>query len=373
MENVEKDSGSILNAWKESLVNEAPIAGTENAEQEDNSGYQDADEQLAAITDMEDSLEATPPPVEPLMSNSTDDLLNRLDTAKEPASSADIEFIMAKDETGRKQKIEVNYSDKEAIKKAYAAAAGMRKFQAERDVERKAKAELEKKHTELNDVYSKLNDAFQKGGAKAVVALLGSGEQAWHEAVNTELKHRDYLDSLTPDEKYKLEIQEVKRVGQEQLKAEQTRREAFERQIAEREEQTALRSLESKLNPAFDRYRFAGKLGDEQAESTIDEAIWTKVTNRLSELPDDVELTQGLIDKEFRAVADTYRKVINKQAETKVQKTIETKKVNATERAQVAATKGLKQSTGSKQFVDSIKSGDLASAWAALSSGKVKL
>ena len=309
-----------------------------------------------------------------LSSNSATDMLDKVDST-EAKAAADIETITLKikDSEGRPQKLKVDYSDREAIKKAYMQAAGMRKFQAERDTVKKEMADIQTKYTELNQVYSSLDAAFQKDGVKGVVALLGQGNNPWEDAVNQELNHRKYLANLTPAEKYQLEVEEKQKGYESQLKAERTRREEFERKIAEKEEQAALKSLESRLHPSFDRYRFAGKLGDPVVEHQFDEAVWNKVVSQLAEYPDSAELTQAVIDKEFRTVANNFRKIISQQTEKTVQKTIENKKADASQRAQVAAKKGLSGNSDSRRFVEDVKSGNIKDAFAAMFSGKVKL
>ncbi len=301
--------------------------------------------------------------------------LDNLASKNPETGKVDIETITLKmkDEQGRPQKLKVDYTDREAIKKAYIQAAGMRKFQNERDTARKELADIQAKHTELNQVYSVLDAAFKKDGVKGVVNLLGQGQNPWAEAVDAELKHRNYIAGLTPAEKYQLDMEEKAKVYEQQLAAEKGKREEFERKMAEKEEQTALKSLESRLHPAFDRYRFAGKLSDPVVEHQFDEAIWNKVTAQLAEYPDDMELTAAVIDKEFRTVANNFRKMLNTQSEKAVKATIEKKKVEAGERAQVAAKKGLSGNADSRKFVEDVKSGNIRDAFSAMFSGKVKL
>lgn len=323
---------------------------------------EDAGGTAGELSDLDDSEESD-----------SESLLNKLDSEAKPETTSDIEFIKVTDETGRKRKVKIDYTDRKSIANAFKQAAGMRKFQAERDKVKTEFADIQGKYQELNDVYGKLNSAWEEGGVKAVVNLLGGSEDAWEKAVAEDAAHKAYLENLTPNEKIKLEMEERERKYQSQLEAERKQRELFESKIAEKEEQAALQSLESKLYPAFDRYRFAGKLGDEVIEHQFDEAIWDKVSRRLAEYPDDVELTQAIVDKEFRTVANNFRKMVNIQTEKKVQKTIENKKVDASQRAQVAAKKGLKTTGSAQQFVSDIKGGNLASAFNALMNGKVKL
>lgn len=304
----------------------------------------------------------------------SESLLDQLDSKNSSEKGdEDIEFIKVTDDEGRKKRFKVDFTDKDSIRKAFKQAAGMRKFQKERDTARTELTDIQGKYQELNDVYSKLNSAWEEGGVKAVVSLLGQGEEAWSEAVNEELKHRDYLANLTPNEKMQLEAQKEREKFQRELEMERKQREVFQAKIAEKEEQAALQSLESKLHPAFDRYRFAGKLGDEVIEHQFDEAVWNKVTQRLAEYPDNIELTQAIVDKEFRTVANNFRKMVNMQTEKKVQKTIERKKSEASQRAQVAAKKGLSSNADTRKFVEDMKSGNIKDSFMSVFTGKVKI
>lgn len=332
--------------------------------------YDDTGEEAAALDEDAASSES-----EQDDADSEPSLLDKLDSDKAEEPALDIETVTLKmrDEKGRPQKLEINYSDRDLIKRKFIEAAGMRKFQAERDTVKKEMADIQTRYEELNSVYSKLDEAFQKDGVKGVVSLLGEGNDPWAEAVDAELQHREYLANLTPQEKYRLEVDERTKKYEAQLASERAKREEFERKMAEREEQAAMQSLESQLHPAFDRYRFTGKLGDPVVEHQFDEAVWNKVMTRLSEVPDDVELTQAMIDKEFRTVANNFRKMLSQQSEKVVKSTIEKKKADASKRAQVAAKKGLSSNADNRKFAEDMRSGNIKDAFAAMFSGKVKL
>ena len=288
-------------------------------------------------------------------------LLSDADQASKDSVNSDIETVMVKGPEGRKTKLSIDYSDKKAIKNAFIKAAGMRKFQAERDEAiKKSKATVEEFEALKTD-FGKLEAAFQEHGAKGIVELLG-GVEAWEDAVNKENEHREYVANLSSEEKYQLELQKRDEQYNKQLTAERQQRESFQQQIEQEKEQAEIRALQSKLEPAFDRYRFAGKLGDPETENLYDEAIWTKVRGRLSEYPDEVELTQAMIDKEFRAVSSAFRKHIKSQTEKQLKKTVENKKAQTAQRVQMAAKKGLSGQSTQRKILDSIKSGNLTDA-----------
>lgn len=286
---------------------------------------------------------------------------NETATEQEDSAATDIETVFLKGAEGRKQKLEINYSDRKAIKQAFVKAAGMRKFQAERDKALTSYKELEESHKGLKDDFDKIEKAFEANGPKGIVELLG-GSEAWEKAVNDELEHREYVNNLSAEEKFKLEMQKRDEAYQSQLTAERMQREAFQKQVQEEKEAAELQKLEAKLHPAFDRYRFAGKLGDPATENLYDEAIWGKVKQRLGEYDDSIELSQAVIDKEFRTVSNMFKKHIKQQAEKQVQKTVENKKVETAQRAQVAAKKGLSGSTTQRKILESLTSGNLGSA-----------
>lgn len=299
-----------------------------------------------------------------------------LDSSLEKAPEAleerlDIEEIMVKGENGRKQKLKVDYSDRKAIKQAFLKASGMRKYQKERDNAIKSARDLTEKYESISKDFNKLEKIFESGGIKGLVEQLG-GEGAWSKAVDAELEHRNYVDNLTPAEKYQLDLQERETKYQKMLEAEKQKREEFEKQIQQREEESAIRKMEAQLHPSFDRYRFAGKLGDEVTEHQFDTAIWNSVTRRLQEYPDDFELTQSVIDKEFRTVANNFRKYINNQAEKKVKSTIERKKADAGKRAQIAVKKGMTNNEKNRKFLDDMKRGNMTDALKSVLMGDVR-
>lgn len=282
-------------------------------------------------------------------------------------SNSDIEEVMIAGNNGRKQRLKIDYADKKAIKQAYLKAAGMRKFQAERDEALQNFTATKKEFEALNEDWNSLESAFKEGGIKGLVTLLSNGdEDAWSTAVDEELQHREYLKSLSPEEKFRMELEKRDQVANQKLQAEQARREKFEQEIREREERAAFQELESKLIPSFDRYRFEGKLGDEIAEAHIDEAIWDAVGEELAELPEDVNLTQAMIDKTFRKHSDVYRRIIKVQADNQTKRTLEKKKVDSAKRASVVAKKGLAASTDQKRALKNLMSGDLSGALSTL-------
>lgn len=307
-------------------------------------------------------------------------LPSQSETVSQDSELPDIEEKYVKGPEGRKQKVKINYSDRKAIKDAYLKAAGMRKYQVERDAQSKLVKPIEtvvgsplneesvKEIVSRYEDYEKIEKAYQSNGVKGIAEVLG-GDEVWQKAVDEELAHRDYVSNLTAEEKYQLEMQKRDEQYKKQLESERTKREEFQKQVEAREEQAELQKFEAKLHPAFDRYRFAGKLGDTQTENLYDQAIWSQVQKRLGEYPETLELNQAIIDKEFRTVSNMFKKHIKTQAEKQVKKTVESKKAETAQRARVAAKKGLSGSTQERKIMQSLKNGNLGDALSLWKSG----
>lgn len=292
---------------------------------------------------------------------------------KASASKGNTEEVFVKGVDGKRQAIKIDYTDRESIKQAFLKAAGMRKFQLERDKVTQEHKKFQGDFEKLKKDMDVLEDVYSKQGVKGLISKLG-GDAELKKLVDDELRHREYMQSLTPQEKSTLEFKQREEETNKKLADTEARFKQLADQIASKEDQATTRSLESRLHPAFDRYRFSGKLGDDMVEHQLDETVWNQATKRLAEYPDDVELTQAIVDKEFRAVAQNLQKVITVQAEKKVQKTVDKKKSEAAQAAQVVAKKGLSTGGAAKEkFVDSIKSGDIMGALAQMTSGKIKL
>lgn len=292
-------------------------------------------------------------------------------SADNEQDTQDIEEIFISDANGRR-KIKVDYSDRNRIKKAYQMAAGMRKFQAERD-RYKARAEkLEPEYKDLKESWSALESAFESDGIKGVVNLLSGKETAYDEWEESLYQTRRAKEDASPQELEQIELRE--KLARQEREAKRLARMMEERDqmTAKQREQADRIQLESQIHPAFEKYRFAGKLGDQELEQSIDEAIWAKTINALQQYDDDVDLTPRLIDQEFRRVARTFHRAINKESDKKATKAIESKKKSAKEAIQKKAVGNMKSSGAVDEFNDALSQGNLTSALSSWLSGKVK-
>lgn len=275
--------------------------------------------------------------------------------------TSDKEILTVTDEAGNRKKVEIDYSNREAVKKAVLLANGARKWQAERDraieTAKKHQAELE----QLKKDFQFLDEAFSKG-PDALFDRLSGREGAFNEYLTKHQERQEFLRHASPEEIKALEAQERADKTAKELEKIRKEQEEFKKAVMSEKEQAEERAMESKIHPVFDKYRFADKLGDAQDEHLFDKMLWTSAMERLEQYETEgLAVTPELIDKEFRAVATSIRKRINVQAEKKAGKVVEQKKREATENVQAKVMSGYKTGGAAGEARDLMNKGDLTS------------
>lgn len=286
---------------------------------------------------------------------------------------SDVEEVMVTTPDGKKVPVKIDFSNREQLKKYVHAAAGMRRFQAERDKVKQEAQALQGQLKELQSSWEAVKSAYQSQGVKGLVNLLANDQAGYDKYLANEFSRLKAREEASPAELERMELAE-------QLETERRERGRLQKEIEERlkqatEESERARVLKTEaiITPAFDKVRFAGKLGDPTVEHQLDSAVWQQALSRLGEYGDDVAMTPELVEKEFRAVASTFRKVINQQTEQKVKQVVQAKKAQAQTAAAAAASKGFKSNADTEKFRQDIKSGNLTDALKSFLGGKVKL
>ena len=295
------------------------------------------------------------------------------ETVKPGQAAKQEEEIVVKGPDGKPTKLKVDWENKEQLKKYIHAAAGMRMFQAERDKIKQEYKALSDKHKDIEDSWGAVKKAYSEEGLKGLVNLLTNRPDGYDLFLQQELNKIQRRAEASPEELRQMDLEE-------RLERESKERQKLEKQIQEnltRAEQQRLDAQKteflSRAETVFDKVRFAGKLGDEQAEDALDASIWSQTMSRLQAYPEDVEITSALLEKEFKQVASTYRKVINQQAEKKTNQVINQKRANAAEQAAAIASRGYKQNAEVDAFKQNIRSGNLTDALKSFVTGKVRL
>ena len=279
-------------------------------------------------------------------------------TAKS-SSSTGKESITVTDDKG-KRKVEIDWNNKEQLKKYVQMAHGARKWQAERDQALSAKKELEGKISSLSSNWETLESAYQSKGVAGLVDLLEGRQGAFDEWEKSRIDRYNFLQKASPEQRELLAAKESEASRQSELERIRRENEEFRKSISAEREAAETKALEGTVHPVFDRYRFADKLGDADTENMFDEMLWTSALKRLEPYEEKgIPLSQDLVEKEFKAVAVALRKRINVQAEKKAAKAVEQKKQEATENAQAAVASGYRSSDINKQAMDLAKQGNI--------------
>lgn len=285
-----------------------------------------------------------------------DELLEE-EPASDASNSAATEELTVTLENGRKAKILADYEDRSKIRKAYEMAAGMRKFQAERDQERQRAKTLDEELSTLKSTWDSLEDAYQNGGVEGVIDLLEGREGASKEYIAKRLEQERLKESMSPDERARLELEERLELDRKALSQQERIRQKEMEELRAKLEEADEKETRALITPAFERYRFKGKLGDEVAEHHFDQAVWMQALSNLEKL-DDSEITADVIDREFERVSSAFARAAKQQASKATKQAVETKKRQAKTQAAVSAMKGVNTESKEKDLMSRLWKGD---------------
>lgn len=350
--------GSKLGEWQSALGGKSPTEEPLSTADEGSEGVVRAEESTVDGLEAPESGEDTPKDSE--NSQAAAEASSKPE-AQKAQTSGDREVITVTDETGRKRKVEIDYSNKDAIKKAYSAAAGMRKFQAERDQALGSKKALETEVSELKTNWHQLEGAYQKG-KESLFDLLEGRPGAFKDYIKQQVDKAMFLRDASPEEVEAFNKKEEVDATRKELDKLRKDNEDFKKKVVEERETAELRSLESRVHPVFDKHRFADRLDSREDEQMFDEMLWNTALKRLEPYEKEgLDLSPEVIDREFRVVASSIRKRIGAQAEKRVNKVVEQKKQEATENVQARIKSNYTTDDDAKRLDKLLKSGDTGS------------
>lgn len=252
------------------------------------------------------------------------------------------EVITVTDDKGRR-KVEVDFNNKDQLKKFVQMAYGARKWQAERDSARQETSTVKQQLGDLKSNWDVLEGAYQRQGIEGVIDLLEGKQGAYKQWEKKVADKAKFFENASPEEVEAFRAKENADVTRRELDRIRKENEEFKKQVSQEKEEAGLRSLESRVHPVFDRYRFADKLGDSNDEHMFDEMLWNSALKRLEPYEEKgLQITPELIEREFRQVASAIRKRIGTQAEKKASRVLDQKKQEATENVQAKVKSGYK-------------------------------
>ena len=271
-------------------------------------------------------------------------------TSKSSAkSNPDVEEVAVSDEQGRR-KIRIDWNDREKIKKYVSMAYGARKWQAERDQVRSELQTIKPRFEELQTNWNAVEEAYKSNGVAGLVNLIEGNESAYRNYERNLLERYETRKTASAEELDLLDAQDRESKIQRELEKIRKENEEIRSSVQKDRERAELAQLEAQVHPAFDKYRFAGRLGNADDEHMFDEMLWNTTLKRLQPYEESNTLTSAKIESEFRAVASKLRQRMQLQADKQMARAVEAKKEQATANVQMRAMKGVGQSQQDKDI-----------------------
>lgn len=315
-------------------------------------------------TDAEkESVDGDDAPPTPSASESEQAPASETGDAQKQKASGDKEVITISDDKGRR-KVEVDWSNRESIKKMIQMAHGARKWQAERDAARTESKKHSEELTKLRGAWDGIEKAFREKGEEGVLDLIGGREGYSQDWLNKRLERQKFLESASPAQLEQLkQAERLAELERSQVRL-QKEKDEYEKRITEQREQAEMSKLESHLHPAFEEFRFDGQFdGDTAAEDEkmYDSLLWNEALGLLKPYEEQgMEISPALAKKAFRTVRQRLQKRLNLQAEKRVAAVTQQKKQESLENAQASTASAYRGADDNKSAVDQIRSGDLA-------------
>lgn len=287
--------------------------------------------------------------VDKLETSSEDD---EADDSVDSESDGSTEMITITDAKGRRE-VEIDYNDHDKIKKYAKMAYGARKWQAERDAAREQLTTEQEAHSELQSNWKALETAFESQGVAGIIDLLENREGAYREFEQSIIERHELRRTATPEELEAIDGRDREARLQRQLETERKAREKFEAKVTQDRDAAEIANLQAMVNPVFEKYRFAGKLGNKVAEHKFDKGLYNDIVDAL--VPYEKAgrpITRALVERIARKESQETRAFMKEQTAANVKNAVKQKKREATENAQTKAMKGMKGSTKQQEAVE---------------------
>jgi hypothetical protein len=286
----------------------------------------------------------------------------------EPKPSGNKEKITITGPNG-KEEIEIDYSDRDAIKKAFSMSHGARKWQSERDSFAKRIKEIEPDYKDAVEVRDSIVGSFKQKGIKGLVNFLQQDELAYDKMLDLEMEKRAIYQKAEPSLKAKMDAEEryesllnEMKYKEEQNKAAEAKNIAKQKEIEQSELTVASESFNTMSSTAMQQHSFRGKLGDNELEARIDESVWTNVRKALMKLPDETDISQQMLNDLVAKEAALFSKGLGRKVDSEVKQKVEQKKVASATKLASDAQQGMGKGGAAEKFSDALSKGDTASA-----------
>lgn len=277
---------------------------------------------------------------------------------------------------GRKRTVKVDFSDIDKletyVRKAHDFQAGMRKFQQERDQSKTELTQAQQQIAELQQDFERLDKLVESDPRALFQRLLGS-EDRLQKFIDQEIQRREEWELMDPEDRYKVERDKWQTAASEREKQLQAKLDELASKVQQDKSQSELNSVKAMASAAISKHGFDGQLGNQDSEHLFNETLWKKVMSNLDHLPEDTEVTQAIIDREFRNVSKVLKQSLKLQTKAKTKEAMDKATEKAMSKAKAVASRGHRNKTVEEEFKQNIRSGNLTDAVKAFMTGKVRL
>lgn len=249
--------------------------------------------------------------------------------------------VRVNDGTG-KRTIKVDFNDREQLIRYVQQAHGaMKMYRRAKDASSRAEQAESKLSTyeEKAKRWDELEELFASEGEEAVIERIL--QKPIDALVEERLQTLRWLSDpkTTPEQKAEYYRQQAEKKAERAIARAKRKEEEIEARRAAAEQQAEIVRLQSMVNPIFEKYRFAGKLGNEAREHRMDTLLWNEMQRELDELRKSgvQSITPAIVAEVLRDLRDTFGGTIQEQAAKQVKKTADVRKAKAQRAAASAA------------------------------------
>jgi len=287
------------------------------------------------------------------------------ESSEEAPADGSTETLWVKGPNGKRQKLTIDYNNKEAIKKAYIGKAGLEKFREDRDQALNQYKAYKQEVSEDLQVSKALQEAYERHGIDGVIGLIG-GEGAVEAYVKQKQQELRVWEEATPSERRAMEAQKAAEQASKSKTDLEKRLEEMEKKLQSKDVEYEQKNIETMLHSSYNKYSFEGALGDEAQEAELNDLLWMRVTRTLEEYPEDEPITKAMVEQEFKKAATTLGKMVKAQGKKQATKIVEKQKKKAAESVQHKAKTGMnaqsQEAKAKQEFGSLLKGGNLVSA-----------
>jgi hypothetical protein len=276
-------------------------------------------------------------------------------------------------------KIKVDMSNTEQIQKAIVASVQAKHIVQKQNEQLAAyKAQVE----DLRDAqvsFGQVEQAFKSQGIQGLVNLMAGKEGAYEEFLQKQVTRELLKRDASPVELERLELEEKLERLEKSVQASESKAKQYEAQSQQKMEQAEKTRIEGAIQPAFDKHRFAGQLGDPVLEARMDKAIWVSAMDELKEFAEQngqAAVTAQVSNRIFEDIAKGIKGAFSVQANKEASVSSEKRKADAGFQVAAAAMAGQGTSNSrqsdKKLYNEYLRAGNYSGMLELQRSGRVK-